>query len=216
MYMFCSKCGREIPEGGVCPVCSPAAASAPVAPAAKKKNVGITDSAKKYAALLTAAMVFPATISTAIDLSFHRYDFWFGYVVGALIVAWVCAVLPVLKITPAPVTAVICFTSIMGYTFFIIQKTGHLEWLYQRALPLFILFALFVAADAAAIGSKKVNGLGLASMVSFEIGVYLIAIEAFATKSLENLHWSPIFACGFISVAAVFLAFGYIGKINKK
>lgn len=225
--MYCPDCGTPIPEGGVCPKCSsaaPAGAPAPAAPPADKgKKPVLTKGSKTYSALLTAALVFPASICTAIDLSFHRYDFWFGYVVGALLVVWVCLVLPSLKLFSAPINALISFAAIMGYTSFVIYKTGHLEWLYKRALPLFILFALFVAADVALVSFKKVNWLTVLSAVSFEVGIYLIAIEityltanayTFA-ESFKHLHWSPILAAGFISVAAVFLAFAYVGKINK-
>lgn len=220
--MYCSKCGALIPDNGVCPNCAQAPQPAienpapETVPVSKTGSGKITKGSKTYAALLTAAMVFPASLSVAIDLSFHNYDFWFGYVVGAIFVAWVCLVLPAMRVTPAPVTALICFASIVGYVFFVLYKLGHVEWLYQRALPLFILFAIFVSIDAAVAGRKNVNWMSLLSLISFEIGVYLVAIEATYTRSLENLHWSPILACGFISVAAVFVAFAYIGKINKK
>ena len=79
-----------------------------------------------------------------------------------------------------------------------------------------VLFAVFVAVDVAMISSKKFDWMAIMSAISFEIGIYIIAIEISYTKSLTDLHWSPIVACGFISVAAVFLAFSYIGKLGKK
>lgn len=217
--MFCTKCGTQLTEDGKCPNCD----TVPAEPVKTeegdgkkyRKIGGIDKQTKNYAALLTAFLVFPSSLSIAIDLSFHRYDFWFGYVVGALIVVWICAVLPVLNITPAPVTALICFASIMGYVSYIVYKTGHIEWLFQRALPLVILFALFVAIDAMLL-AKKVEWMKVMGCISFEMGVYLIAIEATYTRALTNLHWSPILACGFISVAAVFLAFSYVKTNGKK
>ncbi len=207
--MYCSKCGAQTDENGMCPNCD----TVPAEPVSKKKEKGPSKSSKNYAAIFTALLVFPASLSVAIDLSFHRYDFWFGYVVGALLVVWVCAVLPQLNITPAPVTALICFASVIGYIFFVVYKTGHLEWLYNRALPLTVLLAAFIAIDSALI-SRKVDWMKVLSCISFEIGAYLIAIELTYRRALTDLHWSPILACGFISVAAVFLAFSYV-KSNK-
>lgn len=209
--MFCPKCGRELPEDGVCPNCN----TVPTEPIDKGKKRGLTKGSKNYAAIFTALLVFPVSLCVAIDLSFHKYDFWFGYVVGAFLVLWVCAVLPALHITPAPVTALICVLSFVGYISYIFYKSGHIEWLYTRALPLFVLFAVFIAIDVLMGSSGKFGVLSIFSAVSFEIGIYLIAIEASYTRSLSALHWSPILACAFISVAAVFLAFSYVGKKKK-
>ena len=214
MYMFCPKCGKQLPPDGICPDCNTVEATPVKFEKPSRKGPG--NGARSYAAIFTALLVFPTSLCVAIDLSFHRYDFWFGYVVGAALVTWVCAVLPILNITPAPVTALICFASVIGYIFYILMKTGHVDWLFNRALPLLILFAVFVALDTAMISSKKFDWLAVLSAISFEIGVYIIAIEATYTRSFTNLHWSPIVACGFISVAAVFLAFSYIGKLGKK
>lgn len=212
--MYCSNCGTKCDENGNCPNCGVPHVEAEKVN--KKEKKGLSKGSRSYAALLTALLVFPATVSVAIDLSFSKYDYWCGYVVGALLVFWVCAVLPALKITPAPITALICFTSIVGYVFFVCRKLGWFEWLFQKALPLFILFALFVAIDVALFGGKKVPGLTGGAIVMGEIAAYLIAIELVCRDRPINFHLLPIFACGFISVAAVLIAFQYIGKINKK
>lgn len=227
--MYCPNCGNQLNPNGSCPVCSvnpPTPAPAPVTvqptetnPQQNKNGKEPGKFAKGYAALFTALLVFPGSLCAAIDLSFHSYDFWFGYVVGALIVVWVCAVLPVMKITPAPVTAVICLISIFGYISFLMSKLGDIpfvQWLYARFLPLLVLAAIFVAIDVALISSKKFDWMKILSAMSFEIGMYFIALEFTFTKDLANLHWSPIAACGFISVAAVLLAFSFIWKTNKK
>ncbi|MCR5151499.1 MAG: hypothetical protein K6B52_09810 [Clostridiales bacterium] len=217
--MFCSSCGRELPEGvSVCPVCDAARINAVSneSPKVKKKGKGvISKGSKNFAAMVTALLVFPASFCTAIDLSIHRYDFWFGYIIGLVLCCWVCIVLPVLKVTKPPVTALICFSTIVGYIFYVLFKFDKLAFLYQRALPLFVLFALYIAIDIGLISSKLLSGLFYMSLISFEIGTYIIAIELTKVKSLTALHWSPIIACGFISVAAVFLAFGFINTNSK-
>lgn len=223
--MYCSKCGRQLPDGTVnCPDCDPIVVNTQPQtqtqtqtkePFFKPAGKG----SKSYAALFTALLVFPATICTAIDLAFDRYDYWFGYVVGALIVTWVIAVLPVLKITPPFATAMICFASIVGYTIYIAYKSGHFEWLSGFILPMFILTAAFIAVDVSLIGSKRIKGLHIFSLLSLESAAYLVCLEATldnAFNGVVDLKWSLILACGFISVVAVLEAFSYIGRINKK
>lgn len=220
--MYCSKCGKQLPDGTVnCPDCDPIVINPQ--PQAKPQREPFFKPAgkgsKSYAALFTALLVFPATICTAIDLAFDKYDYWFGYVVGALIVTWVIAVLPVLKITPPFVTAFICFGSIVSYTLYIAYKSGHFEWLSGFILPMFILTAAFIAADVSLIGSKRIKGLHIFSLLSLECAIYLVCLEATldnAFNGVVDLKWSLILACGFISVVAVLEAFSYIGRLNKK
>ena len=220
--MYCSKCGKQLPDGTVnCPDCDPIIVNPqPQAQPQKEsffKPAG--KASKSYAALFTALLVFPATICTAIDLAFDKYDYWFGYVVGALIVTWVLSVLPVLRITPPLVTAFICFGSIVGYTMFIVYKTGHFMWLSKFILPMFIMTAAFIAIDVSLIGSKRIKGLHTLSLLSIEGALWLVGLEATLDNWINgvvDLKWSLILACGFISVVAVLEAFSYIGRINKK
>ncbi len=219
--MYCSKCGREIPEGSsACPACGPQVEER-VSPDREKKQLFKMPGkgSKSYAALVTAFMVFPASICVAIDLAFDRYDYWFGYVVGALIVSWVVSVLPVLKVTPPAVTALICFGSIIGYTYYIMSKTDMFDWLPEFVLPLFILAAAFIAMDISLIGGRKIKGLHIFSMLSLQSAAFLVCWEVawdnFRRGEID-LQWSLILACGFISVIAVLEAFNYVFKINKK
>ncbi len=222
--MYCSNCGKQLPDGvTVCSDCNPAPqVQAEKVESVKEKTPVFkmpSKGSRSYAALFTALLVFPATICTAIDLAFDKYDYWFGYVVGAIIVTWVLAVLPVLKITSPFVTALICFGAIVGYTFFIAGKTGHFEWLSQFALPMFILTAAFIAMDVALIGAKRIKGLHVLSLLSGQAAIYLVALEATIDNLINgaiDLKWSLILACGFISIIAVLEAFSYIGRINKK
>ena len=218
--MYCSKCGRQLPEGvTVCPDCS---GDAPQVKAEKVSEPVLKAPgkfSKSYAAIFTALLVFPASICIAVDLVFDKYDYWFGYVVGALAVVWVLSVFPILRITPPLVTALICFGSIMCYVFYIASKSGHFIGFSKVALPMFVLTAFFIALDVALIGGQKIRGLHIFSFLSLECALYLICLEA----TIDNLRhgaidlkWSVIAACGFISVIAVMEAFSYVGRINRK
>lgn len=219
--MYCSKCGKQLPEGTtVCPDCDPVVVTQ-VQPQNKKESFfkAPGKGSKSYAALFTALLVFPASICIAVDIAFDKYDYWFGYVVGALLVTWVIAVLPVLKITPPAVTAMICFGSIICYTYYIMSKTDWFDWLPEFLLPMFILTAAFIALDVALIGGKKIKGLHILSLLAIECALYLVSWEVIFDNMKYgeiDLGWSLILSCGFISVVAVFEAFSYVGRINKK
>ena len=222
--MYCSNCGKQLPDGvTVCSDCNPAPqVQAERVEPVKERNPFFKapgKGSKSYAALFTALLVFSATICTAIDIAFDKYDYWFGYVVGALIVTWVIAVLPVLKITSPAITALICFGTIIGYTYFIMSKTEFFNWLPKFLLPIYVLTAAFIALDVALIGGKKITGIRTISLLALECALYLIGWEVVydnAKFGSIDLGWSLILSCGFISVVAVIEAFSYIGRINKK
>ena len=82
-----------------------------------------------------------------------------------------------------------------------------------------ILTAAFISLDVALIGSKKVKGLHVLSMLALECALYLVSWEVIVDNmkyGTIDLGWSLILSCGFISVVAVFEAFSYVGRINKK
>lgn len=225
--MFCPNCGSSAPAGAaVCPNCGtalpqpqpapqpvPQPQPAPAPQAAGKVKRGPTKNAKNFAAIFSALLVFPATVCIAIDLTFHNYDFWFGYVVGALIVTWVVAVLPVLRITPAPVTALICFGAIVCYFVYIATKLGWMARLLDFWMPLLIVTALLLAAAAVLIGGKHVKGLHILSLLSAEVAAWFICLEALLDRrafGVIDLRWSLILACGFVSFIAVLEAVNYV------
>lgn len=219
--MQCPNCNHTNPDNSN--FCSGCGANLTSAPSTTNKKFtffkGPTDGGKGYAAVMTALMVFPATLCIALDLVFHKNDGWCTYVVGALIVAWIVSVFPALRLTPAPVTALICLFSVLAYVAYIIGKAGQIFWFYKVGLPLFILAAVFISVDAALLGAGKLKGLHALSLVSIEIAVYLIAIEATVDMLLFNMvtiRWSAIVACFFISAVALFEAFQYVIKLMKK
>ena len=230
--MFCNKCGSKVPEGNAfCGVCgNPIPVQAnyqpvdqPAAEPVKEEKGGFFKmpgkGSKSFAAIMTALMVFPATFCVALDMVFQRSDGWCLYVVGALIAAWMVIVYPALNITPAPVTALVSFFSVIGYIFFVIGRLGFLEKLYKVVLPLMILAAIFIALDSALMGAGKLKGLHAFSFISLQCAVYLVAIEATYDNVLwgeVNLRWSLIVGCFFVSAIALFEAVNYVVKINKK
>lgn len=226
--MFCPKCGNSVPDGSTfCNRCGAAVSvTAPCQPTTPppepQKKYGFfkkpTKAGKSYAAIATALMVFPATLCVAIDFIFTRFE-WSSYVVGFLLVAWIVAVFPSLKLTPPAVNSIISFVAIICYFFYIAGKTGHFQWFYKYCLPLVLLAAVFLSVDASIFGSGKIKPLHVLSILSIESAIYLIAIEATVDKFFTNqvnIRWSLITACFAVSAVALLEAIHYTISINKK
>ena len=75
--MYCSRCGKPIPDGAAyCPDCGPDKVPEVHPQKAEKKLMFKMPGkgSKSYAAMVTAFMVFPASICVAIDIAFDHYD----------------------------------------------------------------------------------------------------------------------------------------------
>lgn len=231
--MFCNKCGGFVPdENAFCGKCGTPvsaqqnfqSANQTVSEPLNKNGRGGFFKApgkgsKSFAAIITALMVFPATLCVALDTVFQRSDGWSLYVVGALIAAWMVIVYPALNVTPAPATALISFISVAAYIFFVIGRLGYMDRLYKVTLPLMILAAIFIAMDSALMGAGKLKGFHAFSFISLQCSVYLIAIEAMRDifkRGEIDLGWSLVIACFYVSAIALCEAVNYVVKINKK
>lgn len=219
--MYCPKCGKQLPEGSdVCIECGPVNANTQVVykPQTKFFNPP-SKAAKSFAAIFSACLVFPASICTVIDFLFHKHDYWFDIVVGALMVAWVIFVYPALKITKPVVNGIVIFGAIMAYTLYLAYKTGQEEWLTEFTMPLIVMTAGMIALDVALIGGKHVKGLHIFSLLAIESAVYFVALDAMI-DNLRNepieLTWSIIIGCVFVSIVAFAEAFSYVGRVYKK
>lgn len=89
--MFCTKCGAVVDEKtGICPNCGACErADKKAEPRAKQKLhfAKATKTARSYAVIFSALMVFPAMICTVINILNPGDKFWAGYVLGAIAVA---------------------------------------------------------------------------------------------------------------------------------
>lgn len=221
-FMFCPYCNQSIPDNAkFCSCCGSIISPDPVPAESKKFKFfkGPSDGGKSYAAIMTALMVFPATLSIALDMIFHHSDGWSTYVVATVIVGWIVTVFPALRITPAPVSALICLFSILAYVAFLVGKRIEASWFYQVGLPLFIVAAIFISIDAALLGSGKIKGLHFMSLLSVEVALYFvaseIAVDIFKFGTI-TLGWSAILCCFCISAVALYEAVSYSVSLRKK
>ena len=241
--MFCRNCGTQIPDGAnACPNClavptiapDPEAAKAPqqaaqpvTQPENNERKKGFFNapgkSGKSYAAIVSALLLLPAIFIVTIDYIWNYHIDWEAtwYIVGALLVIWICSVLPAIRITPAPVTAIICFMSAALYVMYIVrQVTGSMEWFTMFALPVLLILAVFIGLDSALINSTKLRGLALGAVASAEAAIFSVLWgflwDNYYHHGVIELRFSVICASGFLMLTVVLAALAYVKNVNKK
>ena len=228
--LFCSKCGEKIIKEEM-----PAVTAEPVenasgyaeeaaAPAEGVKEKFIkapTKSGKSYAVIFTALTLLPAIFVLMIDYVANLAIDWPAtkYVVGALVVVWICSVLPVLRITPAPVTAIICFASVTMYAMFVIKEiNGSMEWFTVFALPLIMILAVFIGLDSALAANRVATAI-MPGIVAGEAAIYSFIFGILWSHYYDDAVYMPrisvVFACGFLMLAVILAAMGYVKMINR-
>ena len=196
-----------------------------VAPAESVKEKFLkapTKSGKSYAVIFTALTLLPAIFVLMIDYVANLAIDWPAtkFVVGALIVVWICSVLPVLRITPAPVTAIICFASVTMYAMYVIKEiNGSMEWFTVFALPLIMILAVFIGLDSALAANKVATAL-MPGIVAGEAAIYSFVFGVLWSHYYDDAVYMPrisvVFACGFLMLAVILAATGYVKMINSK
>ena len=242
--MFCKKCGAAVSDGDAfCPKCGTRVekeeTATPVsynesnsehteeqtAPAKEIKEKFLTaptKSGKSYAVIFTALTLIPAIFVLMIDYVANLAVDWPAtkYVVGALVVIWICSVLPVVRVTPAPVTAIICFASVTLYAMFVIKEiNGSMEWFTVFALPLIMILAVFIGLDSALAANKIATSL-MPGIVAAEAAVYSFIFGILWSHYYDDAVYMPrisvVFACGFLMLSVILAAMGYVKMINRK
>ncbi len=228
---FCSKCGTKVQTEE-----APAAVSEPVesapeyveetpAPTENVKEKFIktpTKSGKSYAVIFTALTLLPAIFVLMIDYVANLAVDWPAtkYVVGALVVVWICSVLPVIRIMPAPITAIICFASVTLYAMFVIKEiNGSMEWFTVFALPMIMILAVFIGLDSA-LAANKIATAVMPGIVAAEAAIYSFVFGILWSHYYDDAVYMPrisvVFACGFLMLAVILAAMGYVRMINQK
>lgn len=232
--MFCKKCGAQLSDDAVfCSKCgasltseaTPSVAEAEKAEPATEETKFFkapSKGGKSYAAIFSAFTLIPAIFTLMIDYVWNLRIDWpaTGYIVGLLLVIWVCAVLPALRITPAPVTAIICFASAALYVMYIVKQiSGSMEWFTVFALPMLMILAVFIGLDSALTSNKIATAL-MPGIVAGEAAIYSFTFGLLWSNYYDDAVYMPrisvVFACGFLMLSVVLFAAGYVKMINKK
>lgn len=154
--MYCINCGVKLADTEEkCPLCAtevyhPNLTRNFEKPLFPKDNL---PPPRKQSLLLqtiaTAVFILPLLLVLIADLQIDRTVTWSGFVIGALLVGYVCVVLPVWFRKPNPVIFVPCgFASVLLYLLYISLYTGG-GWFLSFAFPVGGSIGLIVTAMTA-------------------------------------------------------------------
>ena len=193
--MFCKKCGAAVSDGDAfCPKCGTRV---------EKEET-----------------VFPVSYNESNSEHTEEQNAPAKEIKENLVVIWICSVLPVVRITPAPVTAIICFASVTLYAMFVIKEiNGSMEWFTVFALPLIMILAVFIGLDSALAANKIATSL-MPGIVAAEAAVYSFIFGILWSHYYDDAVYMPrisvVFACGFLMLSVILAAMGYVKMINRK
>ncbi len=198
--MYCANCGVKLADSErECPLCGTVAyhpqvtrtVSDPTYPEGQyPKPAGNRLGLPTF---ITAAVLVPMLTVLACDFRFTRAITWSGYVVGALLMAYVWFVLPFWFKKPNPTIFVPCgFAAAAGYLGYINFAVGG-QWFLPFALPVTACFCAIVTGVIALlryVGKGKLYIFG-GAFVAFGLVTFFIEVLLHHTFAAEQfLGWS--------------------------
>lgn len=216
--MYCIKCGVKLADTEKqCPLCATAVfhpditreEAEPLYPEARYP----ANQVSPWGALVvvTTAFLLPLLITLLCDLQLNGSVTWSGFVMGALIVAYVIMVLPYWFKKPNPVIFVPCgFAAVGLYVLYIDLVTGG-GWFLSFAFPVIGGLGIIVSAVVTLLRYLKRGRLYIFGGATIAIGALMPLMEflMMITFDLERFTaWSlyPLIALVLLGGMLIFLA----------
>ena len=197
--MYCVKCGVKLADTeGKCPLCETVVCH-PDFPPSREKPLYPEDKMPKGPSGLKALggvviilFLVPFVLSFFSDMHPDGQMDWFGYVAGALIMAYVIIALPLWFAKPNPVIFVPCdFAAVALYLWYICWEVGG-NWYFTFALPLVGVLALIVTTPVTLRRYVKRGRLYVYGGTTMAVGGWLLMMELLMgyTFGLPFIGWS--------------------------
>ncbi len=193
--MYCINCGIELSEGqNICPICQTRvyhpdlkkSEAAPTYPrkAFKSEEINI----KGLLFILSLLHLIPIIFALILDLNLNGQIDWMGYVVGSVILLYVCAVLPLWFKRPNPVVFIPCdFLTLAIFLWNICLKLGG-EWFWTLALPITAAVCVIVTGMIALLKYLRGGRLYIFGGAFILSGVLVMVIEQLMHFTFEVGH----------------------------
>jgi len=215
--MYCINCGVQLAAGQEkCPLCGtvpyhPDIVPKSVAPLYPKRTIPVaaTNSGAVNGTIL-ALLILPLLITLLIDLHSDRRLNWFGFVAGALVLAYVVFALPRWFRRPNPIVFVPCgFAAAALYLLYIDLATGG-GWFMSFALPVTAVSALIASAVVTLLCCLRRGRLYIFGGALMALGALTLLIEFLLTVTFDMRFagWSvyPLTALVLLGGWLLFLA----------
>lgn len=215
--MFCINCGVRLADTETqCPLCHtavyhpdlPRVTARPLYPRGKRPAPNTRSKAVNGAVILL--FVLPLLICFVSDLQMDGKLNWFGFVAGALILAYVIFALPLWFIKPNPIIFVPCdFAAAALYLLYIALATdGH--WFMSFAFPVTGFFCALSCAVVTLLYCLRRGRLYIWGGAVMALGAFMPMMEYLlsVTFSLHFMGWSvyPLIVLLLFGGALLYLA----------
>ncbi|MBR2311286.1 MAG: hypothetical protein IKA47_12270 [Oscillospiraceae bacterium] len=197
--MYCIKCGVKLADTEKkCPLCNTVVyhpefaqpAAEPLYPANKMPPATSTPAARNGAAIIL--FLIPLIVCLYADLSLDGSIEWFGYVAGALLIAYVAIALPFWFKKPNPVIFVPCnFAAVALYLLYINFATGG-DWFLTFAFPVVGGLCLITSALVTLLYYLRRGRLYIIGGAIMALGAFMPVMELLIsiTFRLPFIGWS--------------------------
>lgn len=202
--MYCIKCGVKLADTErKCPLCNTVVchpdfenrAERPLYPSNKMpKN---SSGAKTLNGAVIILFLIPLFVCFAADLYMDGHIDWFGYVAGALILAYIVFALPMWFCKPNPVIFVPCDFAAAGlYLLYINLATGG-TWFLRFALPVTAGLCLITCTVVTLLYYLRKGRLYVIGGALMALGAFMLLIEFLMgiTFHLQFIGWSVYPLC---------------------
>ena len=206
--MYCIKCGVKLADTeNTCPLCNttvyhPDIIKEHATPLYPKNKMPVSPSPSKVlCGAIIILFLFPAVVCFLADFLINYTINWSGYVLGALLVAYVAFALPKWFKKPNPVIFTPCtFAAIILYLLYINFATDG-NWFLSFALPITSGLCLIVCALVALLHYLRRGKLYVFGGFLMLFGALILLLEFLLdlTFSLSFIGWS------FYPLAVLFL-----------
>ena len=206
--MYCIQCGVKLADSEEkCPLCGLEVCRPQLPPRTGEKSYPPFQKKKVSrfgtVALLTLLLTLPAVVTLLCNLVINGAVTWSGYVVGALLLLYVTAVLPLWFKKPNPVVLVPCdFAAVALYLLYICLYTGG-KWFLPFALPVTGLMALGVTALVVLCRYLRRGHLYIFGGAAVYFGLALLLTEFLLNRSF-GFTWGLVW-CWYPMAALVLL-----------
>lgn len=148
-------------------------------------------------ALLSIAFVLPMVIVFLCDMQFGGGLDWSGYVIGALIMGYVIAVLPSWFKNPNPVIFVPCSFLAVGLYLLYVNLAVEGNWFMSFAFPVVGVIALIVTTVVVISRYVKGGKLFLYGGASIALGGFMLLMEYLMSITFAKVYfvgwcWYPL------------------------
>lgn len=215
--MYCVNCGVKLADTEtVCPLCGVTAYHPDILrekaePLYPQQRYPEQVSTLGALIIVTAAFLLPILITLLCDLQISGNVTWSGYVVGALLTAYVVLVLPSWFRRPNPVIFVPCgFAAVGLYVLYIDLATAG-GWFLSFAFPVVGFIGLVTTAVVALFRYVRRGKLYIIGGAAVALGLFMPLMEFLLCITFEHLRfaaWSfyPLTALVLLGGTLIFLA----------